>query len=347
MRYLKKYNEDMSLAKSIIGKKMEAFDKLKDLLSKNLGYIGRFTEYLMNEHIPYEDLEKLYKSLLSLKNQNQNINITSLKYEEAIDKIQEVRNDISIKSFINQFPSEQKAFVKSLLSANGQKNTATNNYNLVLKASKKDKLDVFISKISRYKSIGELKNALGIFGKDSFNDREEVKKWVGESGNSNIVYENEDILVVKVNTIDDIKKLGSDTSWCILGASMWERYTKGRFQYILYDYTLDEYNPLFKIGFTLNKDLNIHAAHDILDSGATAELKEIVKKYDGFEFANIVPVVDVVDSNIDLNIDNIKNRTSITNLSAIAEALPLDKLPEFIIKLLDLNKVSFSSWCIN
>ena len=37
----------------LLVKKMEGFDKLKNLLSKNLGYIGKFTEYLMNENIPF------------------------------------------------------------------------------------------------------------------------------------------------------------------------------------------------------------------------------------------------------------------------------------------------------
>ena len=55
MRIIKKYdnfvNENMEMAKSIIAKKMDAFDKLKTLLSKNIGYIGKFTEYLMDENI--------------------------------------------------------------------------------------------------------------------------------------------------------------------------------------------------------------------------------------------------------------------------------------------------------
>ncbi len=47
MRINKKYdnfvNENMEMAKSIIAKKMDAFDKLKTLLSKNIGYIGIVT----------------------------------------------------------------------------------------------------------------------------------------------------------------------------------------------------------------------------------------------------------------------------------------------------------------
>jgi len=71
------------MAKSIISKKMEGFDKLKEILAKNLGYIGKFTEYLMNENIPVQDLEVLYKDLLDLKTKQKNLDITNLKYEEC------------------------------------------------------------------------------------------------------------------------------------------------------------------------------------------------------------------------------------------------------------------------
>jgi len=38
MRYLFRFNENMALAKSIISKKMDAFERIKDLLKNNMGY---------------------------------------------------------------------------------------------------------------------------------------------------------------------------------------------------------------------------------------------------------------------------------------------------------------------
>jgi hypothetical protein len=117
MEYLKKYygfiNENMDMAKSIMKKKMDSYEKLKTLLSKNVGYIGKFTEYLMNENVPYEELEKLYSELIALKQKSKNIDINNLKYEKVLDIIQETNDDISIKWFINQLPSEQKNLLKS------------------------------------------------------------------------------------------------------------------------------------------------------------------------------------------------------------------------------------------
>jgi hypothetical protein len=63
MKYLKTF-ENMAMAKSIISKKMDGFEKLKTLLKSNLGYIGKFTDYLMNENIPFSDLESIYNDLV-------------------------------------------------------------------------------------------------------------------------------------------------------------------------------------------------------------------------------------------------------------------------------------------
>ena len=170
MKYIKTF-ENLNQARSIIAKKMEAFDKLKELLKKNLGYIGKFTEYLMNENIPYESLEELYKQLIELKSKGQTLDISQLKYENALDKIQEIKNESSVRNLINQFPSEQKTIARQLSSTK-------DGFNLLLKVSKQSDLTAFITKISRYKTSNDLRSALTIFSKERFNQREEVKKYV-------------------------------------------------------------------------------------------------------------------------------------------------------------------------
>lgn len=274
MKYLKYFKENMDLSKSIISKKMAAYDKLKELMSKNLGYIGKFTEYLMEENISLPDLEKLYKDILNLKSKNHNIDISKMKYEKVVDKIQSINNDLLVKGLINRFPLEQKEIAKSIIE------DSKSNYNLILQTSKKDNLDVFLSKVSRYKTEDELLNALKIFSKDSFNNREEIIEYVNKSKDSNIVFQNDEIMIVNILDIVDIQKLGSDTSWCILGAGFWKTYTKDRYQFILYDFTKDHFNTEFKIGFTLNNDASIYAAHDILDNACKDSLRNVIGRYD-------------------------------------------------------------------
>ena len=110
MKYIKTF-ENLTQAKSIIAKKMEGYEKLKTLLAKNLGYIGKFTEYLFNENVPYDSLVELYNMLLELKSRGQAINISELKYEKVLDTIEKTKNELSVRTLINQFPSDQKNLV--------------------------------------------------------------------------------------------------------------------------------------------------------------------------------------------------------------------------------------------
>jgi len=129
---------------------MATFDKLKNLLSKNLGYIGKFTEYLLHENIKYEDLVELYNQILDLKSKNTTIDISKLSYEEALDKIQDINSDLQVNGLISQFPGEQKRFSKDILDKSSW--DYSSNYNILLKVSKKEDVRTFISKVSRYKS---------------------------------------------------------------------------------------------------------------------------------------------------------------------------------------------------
>jgi hypothetical protein len=312
MKYLKTF-ENMAMAKSIISKKMDGFEKLKTLLKSNLGYIGKFTDYLMNENIPFSDLESIYNDLVDLKNKQKPIDISSLKYEQVLDKIQNIRNDLSVNSLIQQFPSEQKEIARELL-----KNDVFGNshYNLILQASKKEDLTALLSKIRRYHTKDELKNALKLFGKVAFNDKEQIKEYL-KTSKSNLAFENDDTMVVKVNLIEDIQKLGSDTSWCILGQGQWNSYTRGRYQFIIYDFRRDTFDPLFKIGFTLNKDFSVYAAHDILDGSSTSQLNSLMIEQ-GIKFSELITKAEVINITSDI-IERINSRTSLANLQNYAD----------------------------
>ena len=327
MKYLVRFNENMALAKSIISKKMEAFDKLKELLKSNIGYIGKFTEYLMNENIPFAELEALYKDLIDLKNKQKPVDISKLEYEEVLDKITINKNDLSVNSLISQFPSEQKNLARELVKEK-------EGFNLLLKASISDRLETLLTKISRYHSKSELKTALTLFAKDAMNDRDKIKEFL-QGTKSSVVYESDDVMVVKVNSLSDIQKLGSDTSWCILGESMWTRYTSGRYQYIIYDFTKDDWNPKFKIGFTLNKDYTVHAAHDILDSGCSSYLNGLVSQHN-IKYSELMPKSETIEVTGDM-IQNLRKSSTVALLTQYSDNLPKELIPVFIKKLFDIS----------
>ena len=156
MRYLELYHnfiaENMDMARSIMAKKNSDFEKLKILLSKNIGYIGKFTEFLYHENIPYSDLENLYKDLIFLKSKSSSFDIQGFKYEKLLDKIEESKNNLTIKSFIDQFPSEQKNIIRSELK-NDQNRYRSGIIvrdletlkNIILKAARKENSKAFIS----------------------------------------------------------------------------------------------------------------------------------------------------------------------------------------------------------
>lgn len=325
-------NENMDQAKSIISKKMKAFEKLKDLLSKNMGYIGKFTEYLMSENISYEQLEELYKKIIDLKSKNITLDISKLTYEKALDKAQDSYNDLSVNSLISEFPSLQKSLAREAIKNN------SSNFNVLLKVSKKDNLEAFISKVARYKSKEQLLDALKLFSKDAKNDREYVKSILTEL-KSKIVFENDEVMIVYVPKHEDIKVLGSDTSWCIVGG-MWSRYTTGRYQYILYNYDLDEYNPLFKIGFTLNPNGSVHAAHDILDGSCSQVLEAILAKNNITKINLITSLGDIEGAVKKIEVKDIKANTSIAPIELLINSSDKETLILIVKKLLQVYKWS-------
>ena len=326
-RYQNFITENLDQAKSIIQKKMDAYEKLKTLLGKNLGYIGKFTQFLMEENVPYQELEKLFHDLSELKSKNAAFDINGMKYEKVIDKLQEVKEDLSIKSLTSQFPGEQKKLLKDLMGGY----YASDVRSALYKVSQKD-YKAFISKISRYKTKDELSSALKIFSKESKDDHDHVVQEVKKM-KSHIVYDKDNILIIKIECYDDIKLLGSNTSWCIVRSEhTFNSYVRGRYQFVLYNYALDDCDADFKIGFTLNKDLSIHACHNILDHGAKQTLRNLLNKND-IKFENLIPKKDPLV--YDLN--RITTKTVNGVIDQLCEECKFEEIPIIIKKIISFK----------
>jgi len=334
MNYLKSYvsyiKEDLQLAESIIKKKMNDYELLKKILTKNIGYLGKFTEYLMHENIPVSELKTTYDEILYLKSKNQNLNISEYNYEELLDEIEILKNKINFNGLVNQFPSEQKKLIKDNFGSSLQR--------IVLKLAKSKNLDIFLSKISRYKDFDSLINSMQIFCKDPQNNREQVKEIV-KSMKSFICFENENILIIHIKSYEDIKILASDTSWCIVASeSTYNSYTKGRSQFILYDYTKDEYDVDFKIGFTYDSSINLKYAYDVLDRGCAGKLLNI------FNINNVKmsEVIYINNQNTDKiiikDIDSVKKSSKVSDIIEFCQTCNFDIIPILIKKIFTLGK---------
>lgn len=320
--------EDIVRSKSIISKKMEAYETIKDMLKKTPGYIGQFTEWIFSGNISVEDLRKTYQDLLYLKSKNKNLNINGLEYEECIDKIQIMIEDIDISKLINEFPKTQKDLIKGYLEK--YKNQARL---LLLKVLSKDNTVALLSKISRYKTEDDLIGALKSFSKDIKNTKEGLLDLLDKCKKSNMVYQKDDIIIVWVGTQEDIKILGSDTSWCIVSSkSMWNSYTSDlKRQFILYDFDEDDFSPDLKIGFTLNPKGYITAAHNILDKSKKDFLREKLDSYG-------INTNDLYNKTLDKlseisDVSKLKSNMSISKFYEVGMSCKIEDIPKVLEKI--------------
>lgn len=320
--------ENIQRAKAFISKKMESWEKLKIILQPNPGYIGKFTEYLFDENIRIEDLEATYNSLIELKRKGRTIDIDKYTYEKLTDVIISERNSIKINSVINKFPSFQKNLIRSQLNNNSNKM-------LILKLADKENLQNFISKISRYKTLDHLLDAIKIFLRSIENEKSEIIKKVENLKYSDIVVDKNNILIVRVGKFDDIEHIASDCSWCILQRSHWNNYTSnGRRQFVIFDYNKDTLDRKFKIGITLTESGAIHATHDMMDNSLNSYIKDYLKSFD----------IDIIDllappkkENIDLSKINITSSISNKKLTDILKLSTDNQIKEILNKLIGKN----------
>lgn len=329
MKYLRKFNErNITHANSIISKKMDSFNKLKDLLSKNQGYIGKFTEFLMNNNVPYSELEDMYYRLNNLSKNQLSFDISKLTYEQVLDRLIIEENNLKVRKILNQFPSEQKNIIKKEIENDNK------NIQLILKMyDKKDRLNYFLSKVSSYKDFYSLKNAISLFIKDGKNDKESIKEFIDKSKDTKILIEKDNIMIVIINSYEDNLELASDTSWCILKRHMWDSYTKGRYQYIIYDFSKDEFDPSFKIGLTLDKNGSIRAAHDMLDGGYVTQVNKLLSD-NNIKINDLLPEIE--KSN--LSISDITSKTLLRDLESLKSSILITEYPDFIRKIIETSK---------
>lgn len=308
MKYIKKYDnfifENMDQSKSIYNRKMGEYEKLKSLLSKNMGYIGKFTEFLF-KGVSYDELETLLDELTKLKKLSHPIKINDMSHEEILDNIQSTKEKIQINSFIKEFPNKQKSFIKEKINDDNIKN-------IILKIVNKKNIESFVSKVSRYHTSEDLISAMGIFSKDPMNDKTSILNSINSLKDTIVVYDSNNLLILLVDSQEDIIKLGSDTSWCIVGSSyQWKNYTDNgkNGQFILYNFNIPEYHPKFKIGFTIKYPTDVLShAHDILDKGSISEVREILSNY------NITPefLNKTKHDQFKSNVENIKLGSSLS-----------------------------------
>lgn len=332
---IKKFNhyrifEDVNLSKKILNQKLEEYEKLRELLKKNEGWLGKFTEFLIKKNIELDELENLYNELLELKSKNKKILINDKSYEEVWDLIDEEKSNLTINSFVKELPSTQKKIVKDAL-----KQSSTVKQKLITGINKivnSENLDYFFDKISRYKNLDTLLDAINTFSRSKDNSKEGVIKKVKELKSSEIVYDYNNYLIVSVKNYDGLKELASDALWCTLSSErIFKSYKSRGDQYILFDYNLPQIDPNFKIGFNFNE--KIAYAFNILDKSKIDYLKDLFEE-NNIDFKKLA--IDKPDK--DLKEIKLGSSTSKKDWLSVIRYLSEEELIKWIKKIINYEK---------
>lgn len=262
MRYLERYKvfENLQKAKSVLKKNdieesHPAFETLKELLKNNMGYIGWFVDMLFNKGVELNDLISLYND--SIVGRDDLIKalpkslISYTDWEKLMDDLMMANNNLGINRMINELPSLQKSFISPEIKP------------FLLKLSKMSDKDNLLKKISRYKTKEELLTAIKLFTTDKRSiGYTNIKKLIIESGAEIICDSHFDNIIICDVNFTQLKKLASNTSWCILNQSTFNSYVSGiDNQYIIF--LTDKKDNYSKIGVTFG--LAYKTAHLVND----------------------------------------------------------------------------------
>lgn len=229
------------------------FIKLKELLKNNMGYIGKFTEWLIIDHEPFD---KVKDTFIELQNNEIDKPFDSFKkLEDLYDYIQSYTGDKKVNQMLKALPSGTRSFAAkskeliNLLKLNSRYSKAI--------------IDLYSKKGGKYKNIESLindtvdyiENINGEFNLE--NMLEKIKKY-----NVDIIEANPEILMIKVNDYEASHNLGS-MHWCIsTSKSTFEQYANAfTVQYFIYDFTKKISDVKHKIGATLSPNGDITYAH--------------------------------------------------------------------------------------
>jgi hypothetical protein len=228
------------------------FLKLKDLLKNNMGYIGKFTEWLVRDHELFDKLKEVFNELQNTPNLD--IKWDSFdKLEKLYDYLQKFNANKKINQVLKALPSRTRELVNDELR------------NLILLNTEYSKplITFYSKKGGRYKDIESLiidtedfiDNLKGEFNLIAY--LEKIKGY-----NVDIIEAREDVLMIKVNDYEASCALGSKL-WCIsTSKEHFDNYANAfKVQFFIYDFTKKRSDIHHMIGATINPQGDIVNAH--------------------------------------------------------------------------------------
>lgn len=271
---------------------------IKMLNNKN-GLLGLFTYFHFQEKISLTRLRILLRTL----NDNKNIlrNLPQRVHEYMFQKLpytingrtyntnfERLEDDLVRIIDINKakiFASEYPSYLR--------KNLHTNDYFIELirelssdNEESKKKLEMyrtfFLKKVSRYKTQEELIEALMKFVMSS-NDDEEIEKKVRNNSELKMVFNDGELMVIRVLSHDALQQIANDTSWCIKDSlSYWQDYVgTSNIQLVIIDLKQKSNSIYRKIGVTIYSNGSYYTGHIKNDNYISDDqINKILKEHD-------------------------------------------------------------------
>jgi hypothetical protein len=337
-------NENMNKARSVLrqagaDETDPNFLKLRELLKNNLGYTGKFTEWMFLQKVDFNRLENLYNRIKSEKLSNPIDQFNTP--EEVIDHLIRNNSDVVINQILNSIPARTREFIKNNREYKDLENFLRQNSN------KKDIfIDFFSKKGGRYgdydKSslIEELIDDLEkIANSKSINDISNLSK---SSKDVKLVFEDDKMLMVAVN-YDGIKEIGSNY-WCIVeDEDTFNEYvfeSEPRIQLVVF---LKEKIPFIDdrsvLGITWSlRDKDVMATHWEDDSEHSLNKKfiELLKSLNSYFYEIIPTIYDVSETDWIYSIESLFIPELLKRIKEYKEGKE-KKLKKLIINWLEYN----------
>lgn len=298
------------------------FLKIKEMVRDNPNWTFLFTKFYFEDEIPFEELQTLYNRLREFR---QNLNELPMAperyatiepdekdqrtgYERLSDGVTQIGLNRIAKKFVDKLPGEfvvqnkqARDYGKTVPSMKDEYRRSPNtikqkvaSISQALIELGEDKFNFFVSKIKRYRSLNEVINAANNFISASNIDGQQkyiealisVNKKFGEINGAEVVFDENNILIVEIRSFQANRVLNANTSHCIKDTqSHWDTYVgdnKYNKQYYIYNFNLPPSSDKSIIGITIEPGQKIRACHaksDAYVSDFTSILKKWQKEY--------------------------------------------------------------------
>ena len=177
-----------------------------------------------------------------------------------------LRREKRIKNVVNSFNTAQKKMLRDT-SFNEREEGIINRFATLSSPKQRN----FIRKMSTIDDVKELLKQMSLVSKFHFNwDKNSFIEFISNADNEfkyEIIFDKDNVLVLKINDYETIKHVAKTTNWCISkNKTYWNNYMKQRhhqpnFQYVLLDFNKKEDDETSIVGFTTQNDKKITHAH--------------------------------------------------------------------------------------